>query len=288
MASKMLVTGCSSGFGLAIAREACQRGWEVVGTVRRESDAAALREAGGKHLIVDLCDQASVEAFGVKARAWASEGLDCLVNNAGTTYPGPTMALTRDDLRAQFEVNTIGHLALTRELLEPLAEAKGRVLFISSVSGFLPMPMLGAYAASKRALEALAEAFAMEADELGVSVCVVQPGPYETEIWTTSVPRGERYLSATGPFPQAFAAHFQEMGERVKRAALGQAMKPASELGRFVVDTAEARRVPFYLTSPGQPRVLRMLRSLLSTRRFHRLLLKQLKKGQWHGAESPE
>ncbi|MGB0592106.1 MAG: SDR family NAD(P)-dependent oxidoreductase [Myxococcota bacterium] len=284
MARTMLVTGCSSGFGLAIAREARERGWDVMGTVRKESDATALLEAGCRFTLLDLCDQDSVEAFGAVVRDWAKGGLSCLVNNAGTTYPGPTMALTRDDLRAQFEVNTIGHLAVSRELLTPLVSAKGRVMFISSISGFMPTPMLGAYAASKRALEAFAEAFALETAGLGLSVCVVQPGPYETEIWNTSVPRGERYLGAEGPFPDEFITHFTEMGNKVKTVALGQDMKPASELGRFVVDKAEAKRVPFYLPSPGQPRLLRLLHRILPTRWFHRLILKQLNKGHWHGS----
>ena len=281
----MLITGCSSGFGIAIARHAASRGWDVMGTVRKEADAAALKDAGCRHLIVDLCSQDSVEAFGIEARRWAQGGLACLVNNAGTTYPGPTMAITREDLRAQFEVNTIGQFAVTRELLAPLVEGQGRVIFISSVSGFLPMPMLGAYAASKRAMEACAEAFAMEVSALGVSVCVIQPGSYETEIWATSVPRGERYLNASGPFPDAHVAHFHEMGERVKHAATEQAMKPAAHLGRFVVQTAEAAKVPFYLASPGQPRFLRLLYRILPTRWFHRMLLKQLAKGQWRGAK---
>jgi NAD(P)-dependent dehydrogenase (short-subunit alcohol dehydrogenase family) len=284
MARKMLVTGCSSGFGLAIARAAKERGWDVMGTVRKEADAAALLEAGCQFTVMDLCDQGSVETFGEAMRGWAEGGLHCLVNNAGTTYPGPTMGLTREDLRAQFEVNTIGHLAVSRELLAPLVAVKGRVMFISSISGFMPTPMLGAYAASKRALEAFAEAFALETAALGLSVCVIQPGPYETEIWATSVPRGERYLEATGPFPDDFVTHFTEMGNQVKAVALGQDMKPASDLGRFVVDKAEAKRVPFYLPSPGQPRLLRVLHRLLPTRWFHRIILSQLKKGHWHGS----
>ena len=286
MTRKMLVTGCSSGFGLAIARAAQARGWDVMGTVRKEADAAGLSDAGCQFTLVDVCDEASVSAFGEAVRSWAEGGLHCLVNNAGTTYPGPTMALTREDLRAQFEVNTIGQLAVTQELLAPLVSAQGRVMFISSISGFMPTPMLGAYAASKRALEAFAEAFALEVKDLGVSVCVIEPGPYETEIWATSVPRGERYLSATGPYPDDFVAHFTEMGNKVKAAALSQDMKPASELGRFVVDKAEAKRVPFYLPSPGQPRLLRFLHRVLPTRWFHRLILRELNKGQWHGSSS--
>ena len=112
----------------------------------------------------------------------------------------------------------------------------------------------------------------MEADELGVSVCVVQPGPYETEIWTTSVPRGERYLSATG-LSAGFRCSLSRDGRAGQARRFGPSDEAGERAGRFVVDTAEARRAFLHLTSPGQPRVLRMLRSLLSTRRFHRLLL---------------
>lgn len=280
MSRKMLVTGCSSGFGLEIARAAQSQGWQVMGTVRKEADAESLREAGCEFTLLDLCDDASVVAFGEAMRRWAGDGLDCLVNNAGTTYPGPAVGLTREDLRAQFEVNTIGQLAVTRELLEPLVTAKGRVIFISSISGFMAVPAMGAYAASKRALEALAEAFSLETGGLGVSTCVIEPGSYATEIWGTSVPRGERYLEESGPFSEPVTDHLRQIGLRTKAFALSQPMGDPAALARFVVAKARARRVPFYIVSPGMPRVLRFLIWLLPVRWMHRIVMSQIAKGQ--------
>lgn len=258
-----------------------------MGTVRKEADAESLLEAGCEFTLLDLCDEASEAAFGEAMRRWASEGLDCLVNNAGTTYPGPAAGLTREDLRAQFEVNTIGQFAVTRELLEPLVTAKGRVIFISSISGFMATPTLGAYAASKRALEALAEAFSLETSGLGVSTCVIEPGSYATEIWGTSVVRGERYLEETGPFSEPITEHLREIGLRTKAAALSQPMGDPAVLARFVVAKAQARRVPFYVASPGMPRLLRFLTWLLPVRWMHRIVMGQIVKGQWRGSGAP-
>ena len=288
MARKMLVTGCSSGFGLAIARAAQASGWQVMGTVRKESDAAGLLEAGCEFTLLDVCDEASVQAFGGAVRTWAAEGLACLVNNAGTTYPGPAVGLTREDLRAQFEVNTIGQLAVTRELLDSLVVAQGRVIFISSISGFMATPMLGAYAASKRALEALAEAFALETGGLGVSTCVIEPGSYATAIWETSVQRGERYFEETGPFLESTRDHLRDIAQRTKAAALSQPMGDPAALARFVVAKADARRVPFYMVSPGMPRLLRFLHWLLPVRWMQAIVMSQLAKGQWRGSAAPD
>ncbi len=282
---RMVVTGCSSGFGLEVARVAAARGWAVLGTVRKLEDGEALRSFGCEVALLDLCDEASTEAFGEVVRAWAEDGLDCLVNNAGTSYPGPTIALTREDLRAQFEVNTIGHMRVTRQLMSPLVEAKGRVLFISSVSAFLPTPMLGAYAASKRALEALAEAFCLETTPLGLSTCVIEPGSYRTQIWDTSVQRGDAYRGERPAVEQPFVEYFAELGEVTKRAALNQPMGRPAKLAAFVVDQAEARSVPMYAPSPGPPRTMRFVRWLMPVRWLHKQVMKQLRSGRWRGAE---
>lgn len=285
MQRRMLITGCSSGFGLEIARIARTRGWAVLGTVRREQDAEGLKEAGCDYALLDLCDEDSTEAFGEVARRWAHDGLHCLVNNAGTTYPGPSIALTREDLRAQFEVNTIGQMRVTRQLMPPLVAARGRVLFISSVSAFLPTPMLGAYAASKRALEALAEAFCLETSPLGLSTCVIEPGSYKTQIWETSVQRGEAYLGDRPEIEQPFYDYFAELGAITRKAALGQPMGRPAKLAAFVVDKAEASKVPMYAPSPGMPRFMRFMAWLMPVRWLQRQVMKQLRSGRWRGAE---
>jgi len=285
-ARRMVITGCSSGFGLEVAREARTRGWHVLGTVRRQEDGAKLEEFGCDVALLDLCDEASTEAFGANARAWAQEaGVHCLVNNAGTSFPGPTIALTRDDFRAQFEVNTIGHMRVTRQLMPSLVQAQGRVLFISSVSAFLPTPMLGAYAASKRALEALAEAFCLETEALGLSTCIIEPGSYRTQIWKTSVARGEAYRGERPEVEKPFQDYFESLAEMTKQAALSQPMGKPQNLARFVLDQAEAKNVPLYAPTPGAPRTMRFFRWLMPARWLHGKVMQQLRRGRWRGGD---
>ena len=145
--------------------------------------------------------------------------------------------------------------------------------------------MLGAYAASKRALEALAEAFCLETTPLGLSTCVIEPGSYRTQIWETSVQRGEAYRGERPAVEQPFADYFEGLGEMTKQAALNQPMGRPEKLAAFVVEQAEARSVPMYAPSPGAPRTMRFVRWLMPVRWLHGQVMKQLRQGRWRGAE---
>ena len=127
---RMVVTGCSSGFGLVIAKEAIRRGWLVFGTVRRVEDGEALRQAGGKVGLLDLTDSSSCKQCALEIIAWCEGALDCVIHNAGTAFPAPMVGADRDDLRQQFEINTIGQIDFNGQLIEPLlAAGNGCYLF---------------------------------------------------------------------------------------------------------------------------------------------------------------
>ena len=273
MAPTMVVTGCSTGFGLVIARAALKAGYRVLGTVRREADGEALRTAGGDVGILDLCDEASCAAFAEQVAVWCDGRLDCVVHNAGTAHPAPMVGAERADLRQQFEVNTIGHIDFNARLMDLLIAASGTVVFVSSVSTQMPTALLGAYAASKRALEAMAEALSMEASPLGVRVCVVRPGSYRTAIWDTSAQRGSKYLDApTGPSVR-MDEHYRRLGRRVQRAALEQPMADPEQLGRFVMRVVRGKGRRFYYTTPALAKTTQAVAWLLPTRWFHRLIV---------------
>jgi NAD(P)-dependent dehydrogenase (short-subunit alcohol dehydrogenase family) len=273
MAKTMIITGCSGGFGLCIAERATARGWRVLGSVRKPEDGAGLRAAGCEVGICDLCDEGSVQAFADAAVEWAGGAVDCVVHNAGTAFPAPMAAVTRADLDAQFQVNVIGHFRLNAALLPSLVRAAGTVLFISSISTQLPTAMLGPYAASKRALEAMAEALALEVEPLGLRVGVIRPGSYKTSIWETSVGRGDEYLQADLGVGEPLDSHYRRLGERVRRMALEQPMGDPAQLGRFVVRVAEgAGRWRFYHVTPFPAKVFYVLRRLLPTRLLFRLV----------------
>lgn len=176
----VLVTGAGRGIGLAITRHLSARGWEVYAGARSDD---ALRElaaiAGVRPTRLDITDRDSVAALADALPAT----LDAVVNNAGIVVNGPVEGLTLDDLSRQLEVNVIAQVAVTQAVLPKIRAAKGRIVFISSVSGLITTPGTGAYCASKYALESLADALRMELRPWGIAVSLVEPGPIRTDIW---------------------------------------------------------------------------------------------------------
>ncbi|MBX5450146.1 SDR family NAD(P)-dependent oxidoreductase [Thermogemmatispora sp.] len=207
----IVITGCSSGFGRITALHLAQRGWQVFATVRREVDAEQL-VAEAKTLGIDgrlipvqcdITDAAQVKALGERV-ASATPRLTALLNNAGTAFAGPLELIDLDDLRAQFEVNTIAHIGVTQALLPLLKEARGTIINVSSVNGRIPLPALGPYGASKFALEALSDSLRIELAPFGVRVVVIEPTSSPTGIWRTSLERArsklEQYRGQDSPY----------------------------------------------------------------------------------------
>ena len=182
----VLITGASRGIGRAAALRMATKGWHVFATVRREQDAAELQAAGpaGKirTLELDVTDPAGIEQL---ERDLPIQ-LDAVVNNAGIVVPGPLESLGVAELRMQFEVNTIGPVAVTNAVLPQLRESRGRIVLVSSLNGRISMPMIGAYSASKFALEAIADAWRLELRPWGISVSLIEPAMTDTDMWRTA------------------------------------------------------------------------------------------------------
>jgi NADP-dependent 3-hydroxy acid dehydrogenase YdfG len=168
--SRVLVTGASKGIGRAIVRELAARGHDVVATAR---SLAALEDLpAAARLALDVTDQESVDA------AFAAAGeLDALISNAGETLRAPAESVPLTEVSRLFQLNTVGALRVAQAVLPGMrARGRGRLLFVSSITGRVVVPLGGAYAASKWALEALAEAIAIEAGHFGVKVTLLEPG----------------------------------------------------------------------------------------------------------------
>jgi NAD(P)-dependent dehydrogenase (short-subunit alcohol dehydrogenase family) len=178
----VLISGASRGIGRATSLRLARAGWTVYATVRRAEDGEELVAEGGaeiRPLQLDVTDDAQIAALGEAL----PERLDALVNNAGIVVSGPLEALSADDVREQFEVNVVGAVALTNAVLPRLRTARGRIVFVSSLSGRISTPMTGAYNASKFALEAIADAWRLELRRWGVKVVLVEPAMTDTDLW---------------------------------------------------------------------------------------------------------
>ena len=232
----VLVTGASSGIGLAACVEAARRGHLVVATMRdpgragRLLQAAALAGVVGRVAVAEL-DVAwpaeRVEAAVARA-ARAHGGLDALVNNAGIAAFGPLESLSDAAVRRVFEVNLFGPLACIRACAPHMRErGSGTIVNVSSMSGRVPSPLGGAYVASKFALEGASEVLRLELGPFGVRVVLVQPGQYRTDI------RGRDYgLGALpgSPYEAQLNAWLALEGKAPPDAA-----DPA-EVGRLIAD----------------------------------------------------
>jgi NAD(P)-dependent dehydrogenase (short-subunit alcohol dehydrogenase family) len=180
VARTVVVTGASSGIGLASALRLVRAGWRVFGGVRTEDAAAALRESGAEPLVLDVTDAGQIAAA---AEAVGPE-LHGLVDNAGIAVAAPLELVPLDELRRQLEVNVVGQVAVLQAFLPALRRVSGRVVLMGSVGGRSALPFLGPYAASKHALEALADVLRIELAPWGMTVSIVEPASVKTAIWT--------------------------------------------------------------------------------------------------------
>lgn len=183
----VVVTGASTGVGRATALRLDRAGWRVFAGVRRNADADALHRASRGSLtsiLLDITEPAAIETAGKQIRdAVGDAGLDGLVNNAGIIVFSPIETIPMEQLRAQLEVNVIGHVAVTKALLPSIRSATGRIVFVGSLGGRMSYPFGGAYHASKYGLEAIADSLRQELRPWSVSVSVVEPGAVDTPIW---------------------------------------------------------------------------------------------------------
>lgn len=200
----VVITGASSGIGRVCAIYLAQKGFQVFGGVRKQVDADVLATAH-PHIIPLILDVTNTEQIAQSVEtvqaAVGAAGIVGLVNNAGVTASGPVEFLPVDDLRALWEVNVIGVVAITQAFLPLLRQARrGRVINMSSFGGTISSPYLSAYHASKFALEALSDALRMElAQWPTLDVVVIKPASIQTPIWQKAVDDYEALLKRMPP-----------------------------------------------------------------------------------------
>ena len=211
----VLVTGASTGIGRATALRMDAEGWRVFASVRREEDAASLREAASERLVPVILDVTEAEQISAAAEQIAAAvgeaGLDGLVNNAGIAVMGPLETTPIDDLRKQIEVNLISQVAVTQAMLPLIRAARGRVVFLSSIGGRMAMPFGAPYHASKYGIEAVVDSLRQELRPWKIDVVAIEPGSIDTPIWE----RGEGIADEVAG--RAPAAQEELYGEKIKR-----------------------------------------------------------------------
>jgi NAD(P)-dependent dehydrogenase (short-subunit alcohol dehydrogenase family) len=221
-----MITGVNSGFGKALAEAALAAGDCVVGTVRAEAARVAFAGiAPGRSfgLLLDVTDEAAVHAAVAQAEELTG-GIDILVNNAGYGLVGGVEEATLAEIRAQFEVNVYGAVAVMQAALPFMRTRRaGHIINITSVSGLVGWPSLGLYSGSKFALEGISETLAQEVAPLGIKVTMIEPGGFRTEFAKSSRVRTARiiddYDPTVGESRRILADHAgHEIGDPAKAA----------------------------------------------------------------------
>ncbi|TKS59973.1 MAG: retinol dehydrogenase [Nitrospira sp.] len=186
----VLITGASTGIGAACALHLDRLGFLVFAGVRKTQDGVALQQRGSNrlsHLLLDVTDADSIQKAKEFVEGKVGEaGLFGLINNAGIAVVGPLEAVPIEDLRRQLEVNVIGQVAVTQAFLPLIRQAHGRIVNMGSIAGRSTMPLMGPYAASKFALEAITDALRLEVQQWDIHVTIVEPGAIATPIWDKS------------------------------------------------------------------------------------------------------
>ena len=195
MARTILITGSSGGIGYCTAKTLKKAGWRVFATCRKQKDCNRLIEEGFESFRLDYSDERTIISTVKKIRGLNYGKIDALFNNGAYALPGAVEDLSRDALRAIFEVNFFGHVDLLNRLL-PLLRASDdpRVINCSSVLGFLALPYRGAYNATKFAIEGITDTLRREETGKEIKFILIEPGPIKTNIRRNAMHYFERWI----------------------------------------------------------------------------------------------
>jgi len=259
----ILVTGATAGIGRHAALTLAKRGHHVFATGRRKDALETLKKEAGSAkldtLVLDVTDKDSIETARREIdRITKNHGLDAIVNNVGWGLVGPLEEISDAELREQFETNVFGLMSVTRTFVGKMRDRGfGRVVNISSIGGRVTFPMMGAYHATKYAVEALSNALRMELGAFGIGVSLIEPGVIKTEFGDVALKAVSRYEN--GAYG-AIVRHAEEMNARFQATGVGP-----EHTTNAIIRALESRRPRARYVAPRRAAIVFALFGLIPT-----------------------
>ncbi len=265
---RVLITGCSSGIGRALADAFKAAGHEVWASARKPEDVARLAAAGFTAVQLDVNDP-HVLAQLAERLAHEGSGLDVLINNAGYGAMGPLLDGGVEGLQQQFETNVFSVVGVTRALFAALRRNKGLVVNVGSVSGVLVTPFAGAYCASKAAVHALSDALRMELAPFAIRVLEVQPGAIDTSFAKNASAQAEQLIG------QQSAWWPVRDGIRARAKASQDNPTAVTAFADAVLKAVQKTRPPMLLRYGNGSRAMPLLAALVPSGLLQKILMKR-------------
>jgi NAD(P)-dependent dehydrogenase (short-subunit alcohol dehydrogenase family) len=276
----ILITGCSSGFGMLAAARLASRGHQVIATMRDlNRQAVLLSELNARGAEADILQMDVTDPFSIQeAVRYAGEKygyIDILINNAGIVIGGMFEDLTQNEIRSVMETNFFGVQNVCRAVIPMMrGRQSGKIINLSSVSGFYGSPGFGAYNASKWALEGFSESLYYELKFFGIDVVLVEPAAYKTKIFGENTRLARNFENDKSPYYRIS----EFLKKRVDEGIADNHRDP-EEVAALIERIADSRRPKLRYTTEMEGRFMALLKRLLPCRLFCWIYWKLLFKG---------
>ncbi|KPB04767.1 SDR family oxidoreductase [Bacillus sp. CHD6a] len=273
----VIITGASGGFGKSFTKAFLLAGYQVVATIRDETkkpillEGLSTKEKGNLTFsLLDVANKESVNNFGSFVQGL--ERVDVLINNAGFAVAGFAEELSMEEYQFQLETNLLGVMRVTNHVLPKMRKkGNGRIINISSISGLIGFPGLSPYVSSKYALEGYSESLRLEVKKLGIDVVLVEPGSFQTNIWSSGTHMSSKAGNSNSPYLELYTG----MNNRLQkdREKYGEPV----EVANLVLKIADMKKTPTLRYTVGKGVRLSLLtKRLLPWRVWEKIVLSQL------------
>jgi short-subunit dehydrogenase len=270
----VLITGATSGIGLASALLLALEGYQVIATGRSEEKLNRVQIAADKakvtirRIIADVTDADSIANLHSEVLAMTDGyGVDVLINNAGYAEGGAIEEIPMERVRKQFETNVLGLIAVTQTFLPLMRQRQsGKVINLSSVVGKVTIPLLGAYTATKHAVESITDALRMELHGSGVDVITVAPGSISTNFGTTLVDTIHDWVTTNTPYKHEYEKFIHDR-------QIGSGADPMI-IASTILKAIRAKNPKPRYAAPFDSKLMPAVKSLLTTRTLDKVIIR--------------